>query len=72
MKTEEKKRGIISDIEGEPRWGAQYDALLPSQPARETIWKCLHSLGNNSKKSIQGKVYTGKKRSKIYANVYTP
>ena len=41
----------ISDIEGEPRWGAQYDALLPPQPARETIWKCLHSLGNNSKKS---------------------
>ena len=39
----------ISDIEGESQWGAQYDALLPTQPARETIWKCLHSLGNHSK-----------------------
>ena len=38
----------ISDIEGESQWGAQYDALLPTQPARETIWKCLRSLENNS------------------------
>ena len=39
----------ISDIEGDSQWGAQYDASLPPQPARETIWKCLHSLGNHSK-----------------------
>ena len=41
----------ISDIEGESQWGAQYDASPPPQPARETIWKCLHSSGNHSKKS---------------------
>ena len=39
----------ISDIEAESQRGAQYDALLPAQPARETIWKCLHSLENHSK-----------------------
>ena len=39
----------ISDIEGDSQWGAQYDASLPPKPARETIWKCLHSLGNHSK-----------------------
>ena len=45
----------ISDIEGESRWGAQYDALPPSQPARETIWKCLHSLETIKKMSTQTK-----------------
>ena len=45
----------ISDIEGESQWGAQYDALPPPQPARETIWKCLHSLETIRKVSTQTK-----------------